>query len=435
MNKLFPTSLVGSYPQPEWLIDRAKLAGRFPPRVRAKELWRIPAEYLDQAQDDATVLAIRAQEEAGLDIITDGEMRRESYSNRFATALEGVDIDNPGTALDRSGHPNPVPRVAGKIRRKHAVEVRDLQFLKANTDRMVKITVPGPFTMSQQAQNDFYATDEEMALDYAAAVNAEIKDLFAAGAEIVQIDEPYMQARPEKARAYGLKAVNRALEGVTGTIALHICFGYAAIIHERPHGYSFLPEFADTALKQISIETAQSNLDTSVLAKLPGKTIILGVLDLSDMNVETPEEVAGRIRRALPHVPGREDRGRARLRSQIPAARSRLRQDEGDGCGSRNRTEGTRRLVRRRRRRCAGRLDGSPRTRRPGEIVGAAGTTGSAAPFTTIRYCGVSGFTVATATSGPPASASLAPGSGSESEITGPTSRFCPSGPISIWLF
>jgi 5-methyltetrahydropteroyltriglutamate--homocysteine methyltransferase len=303
MQKLLPTSLVGSYPQPEWLIDRAKLAGRFPPRVRAKELWRIAPEYLEQAQDDATVIAIRAQEKAGLDIITDGEMRRESYSNRFATALEGVDLDNPGTALDRSGHPNPVPRVAGKIRRKHAVEVRDLKFLKANTDRMVKITVPGAFTMSQQAQNDFYKSEEEMALDYADAVNAEIKDLFAAGADIVQIDEPYMQARPDKARQFGLKAVNRALEGVTGMIALHICFGYAAIIHQRPHGYSFLPEFADTALKQISIETAQSNLDTSVLAKLSGKTIILGVLDLSDMTVETPETVAGRIRKALPYVP------------------------------------------------------------------------------------------------------------------------------------
>jgi 5-methyltetrahydropteroyltriglutamate--homocysteine methyltransferase len=303
VQKLFPTSLVGSYPQPEWLIDRKKLAGRFPPRVRAKELWRVQPEWLDQAQDDATILALREQERAGLDIITDGEMRRESYSNRFATALEGVDLDNPGTALDRSGHPNPVPRVAGKIRRKHAVEVRDLQFLKANTDRMVKITVPGPFTMSQQAQNDFYESEEEMALDYATAVNAEIKDLFAAGADVVQIDEPYMQARPEKARQYGLKAVNRALEGVTGTTALHICFGYAAIIHVRPEGYSFLPEFAGTPLKQISIETAQSNLDTSVLATLPGKTIILGVLDLSDMNVETPETVAARIRKALTYVP------------------------------------------------------------------------------------------------------------------------------------
>ena len=303
MHTLFPTSLVGSYPQPEWLIDRKKLAGRFPPRVRALELWRIAPEHLDQAQDDATVIAIRDQERAGLDIITDGEMRRESYSNRFATALEGVDLDNPGTALDRSGHPNPVPRVAGRIRRKHAVEVRDLEFLKANTDRMVKMTVPGPFTMSQQAQNDFYEDEAEMTLDYAAAVNEEIKDLFVAGADVVQIDEPYMQARPEKARAYGLNAVKRAIEGVTGTIALHICFGYAAIIHVRPEGYSFLPEFADTELKQISIETAQSHLDTSVLAKLPGKTIILGVIDLSDMNIEAPEMVAERIRKALAHVP------------------------------------------------------------------------------------------------------------------------------------
>jgi 5-methyltetrahydropteroyltriglutamate--homocysteine methyltransferase len=303
MHMLFPTSLVGSYPQPDWLIDRAKLSARLPPRVRAKELWRVAPEFLEEAQDDATLLAIRAQEKAGLDIITDGEMRRESYSNRFATALEGVDIDNPGTALDRSGHPNPVPRVAGKIRRRHAVELRDLQFLKANTDRKVKMTVPGPFTMSQQAQNDFYADESEMAMDYAAAVNDEIKDLFAAGADYVQIDEPYMQARPEKARQYGLAAVRRAIEGVSGTTALHICFGYAAIIHVRPSGYSFLPELSDTAVNQISIETAQSNLDTSVLAKLPGKTIILGVIDLNDMTVETPEIVAARIRRALPHVP------------------------------------------------------------------------------------------------------------------------------------
>jgi 5-methyltetrahydropteroyltriglutamate--homocysteine methyltransferase len=299
---LFPTSLVGSYAQPEWLIDRKKLAGRFPPRVRARELWRIAPEYLDQAQDDATVLAIRDQERAGLDIITDGEMRRESYSNRFATALEGVDIDNPGTALDRSGHPNPVPRVTGKIRRKHAVEVRDVQFLRSNTDRTIKITVPGPFTMSQQAQNDFYKSEEELAVDYAAAVNEEIKDLFAGGADIVQIDEPYMQARPEKARLYGLKALARALDGVKGETVLHICFGYAAIIHERPSGYNFLPELADTAIKGISIETAQSKLDTSVLAKLPGKTIVLGVLDLSSMEVETAETVAARIRRALPYV-------------------------------------------------------------------------------------------------------------------------------------
>jgi 5-methyltetrahydropteroyltriglutamate--homocysteine methyltransferase len=303
MPKLFPTTLVGSYPQPDWLIDRAKLAGRFPPRVRAKELWRVAPDWLDEAQDDATLLAIRDQESAGLDIITDGEMRRESYSNRFATALDGVDIDHPGTALDRSGHPNPVPRVVGRIKRRHAVELRDLEFLKANTTRPVKMTVPGPFTMSQQAQNDFYQDEGELALDYAAAVNEEIRDLFAAGADIVQIDEPYMQARPEKARQFGVAAVKRALDGINGTTALHICFGYAAIIHVRPSGYSFLPELADTPVKQISIETAQSKLDTAVLTKLPGKTILLGVIDLSDMTVEAPETVAARIRRALAHVP------------------------------------------------------------------------------------------------------------------------------------
>ena len=300
---LFPTTLVGSYPQPEWLIDRKKLAGRFPPRVRAKELWRVPQSELAQAQDDATVLAIRAQEEAGLDILTDGEIRRESYSNRFATALEGVDIDNPGTALDRSGHPNPVPRIVGKVRRRHAVEVEDLLFLRTNTEKPVKMTVPGPFTMSQQAQNDFYKSEEEAAMDYAAAVNEEIKDLFAAGADIVQIDEPYMQARPEKARQYGLKALNRALEGVTGTTAVHICFGYAAIIHQRPSGYSFLPELAGSPVRQVSIETAQSDLDTSVLTKLAGKKIMVGCIDLSDTTIETPEIVAKRIKRALAHVP------------------------------------------------------------------------------------------------------------------------------------
>jgi 5-methyltetrahydropteroyltriglutamate--homocysteine methyltransferase len=300
---LFPTSLVGSYAQPEWLIDRKKLAGRFPPRVRAKELWRVDAEWLGEAQDDATRLAIVDQVRAGLDIITDGEMRRESYSNRFATALDGVDMDNPGTALDRSGHPNPVPRIVGKVRRKHPVEVEDVKFLRANTDRVIKITVPGPFTMSQQAQNDFYKDDGEMALDYAVAVNAEIKDLFAAGADIVQIDEPYMQARPEKAREFGLAAFNAALDGVKGTTAVHICFGYAAVIHARPSGYSFLPEFANSPVDQVSIETAQSGLDCAVLEKLSGKTIVLGVLDLLNMTVETPEIVATRIRRALPYVP------------------------------------------------------------------------------------------------------------------------------------
>jgi 5-methyltetrahydropteroyltriglutamate--homocysteine methyltransferase len=299
---LFPTTLVGSYPQPDWLIDREKLAGRFPPRVRAKELWRIPEAFLAEAQEDATRLAIRAQEEAGLDIITDGEIRRESYSNRFATALEGVDIDNPGTALDRSGHPNPVPRIVGKIRRRHAVEVDDLKFLRAHTDRKIKMTVPGPFTMSQQAQNVFYKSDEEAAMDYAVAVNEEIRDLFANGADIVQVDEPYMQARPEKARAFGLKALNRALEGAKGTTAVHICFGYAAVIHARPSGYSFLGELANCSCGQVSIETAQSNLDCSVLKALPGKKVILGVIDLDDMTVETPEKVATRIRRALPYV-------------------------------------------------------------------------------------------------------------------------------------
>ena len=300
---LLPTSLVGSYAQPDWLIDREKLAGRFPPRVRAKELWRVAPEYLEQAQDDATLIAIRDQERAGLDIITDGEQRRESYSNRFATALEGVDIENPGTALDRSGHPNPVPRIVGKIRRKQPVELRDVQFLRANTDGIIKITVPGPFTMCQQAQNDFYKDEFEMVIDYAIAVNAEIKDLFAAGADIVQIDEPYMQARPEKARKYGLRGLEAALDGVKGTTAIHICFGYAAIIHQRPSAYSFLPELAGSSVQQISIETAQSNLDCSVLEKLPGKTIILGSLNLSDINVETPETVAARIRRALPYIP------------------------------------------------------------------------------------------------------------------------------------
>src|SRR5450432_3665355 len=299
---LFPTSLVGSYPQPDWLIDRERLGHRFPPRVRAKELWRVDPAYLAQAQQDATLLAIRAQEDAGLDIITDGEMCRESYSNRFATALDGVDIDNPGTALDRSGHPNPVPRITGPIRRRHPVEVDDVRFLRAHTDRTVKITVPGPFTMSQQAQNDYYPSTEAAAFGYAEAVNEEVKELFEAGADIVQLDEPYLQARPEQAKAYGVAVLNRALAGVTGTTAVHLCFGYAAIIHERPAGYSFLPELAAADCDQISIETAQSGLDCSVLAALDGKTIILGVLNLDDPTVEAPDQVAARARRALPYV-------------------------------------------------------------------------------------------------------------------------------------
>lgn len=303
---LLPASLVGSYPQPDWLIDRRMLSERMPPRVRAGELWRVAPEWLEQAQDDATILAIRDQEWAGLDIITDGEIRRESYSNRFATALDGVNLDNPGNILGRSGHPITVPRVVGPVRRKHPVQVRDVRFLRANTDRRIKITVPGPFTMSRLAQNDYYRDEESLALDYAAAVNEEIDDLFAAGADYVQIDEPYMQAYPDKARQYGVMALNRALEArkgsAWGTTAVHICFGYAAFVAGRPSGFSFLPELAECPVQQVSIETAQSALDCSVLEKLHGKTIILGVLDLSTHEIEAPETVAARIRRALPFV-------------------------------------------------------------------------------------------------------------------------------------
>lgn len=299
---LFPCTLVGSYAQPDWLIDKKKLAGRFPPRVRAKELWRIEEKFLQEAQDDATRIAINDMEEAGLDIITDGEIRRESYSNHFATALAGVDIDNPGTALDRSGEPNPVPRIVGTIKRKHPVCVKDVEFMKKHSTRAIKITVPGPFTMSQQAQNDFYDSAREAGLGYAEAVNEEMKDLFAAGADVVQIDEPYMQARPEQAREYGIEVLNRALEGVKGKTCVHICFGYAAIIHERPEGYSFLPELSATSCDQISIETAQSKLDCSILTKLPGKEILLGVIDLSDPNVESPDIIVERTRRALDYI-------------------------------------------------------------------------------------------------------------------------------------
>ena len=302
MAKLFPTSLVGSYPQPDWLIDRARLS-KMVPRVRMQDLWRVSARELESKQDEATLIAIRDQERAGLDIVTDGEQRRESYSNCFATALEGVDTENPGSTINRSGKPIPVPRVTGRIKRKYPVEVRDMQFLRANTTRTVKMTVPGPFTMSKQAQNEFYKSDEEMALDYAAAVNEEIKDLFAAGADIVQIDEPWMQQHPDKAREYGLKALNRALDGVTGTVAVHLCFGYAAVVHEKPPGYSFLPELEGSKAAQVSIEAAQPKLDLQVIEKLPSKTIILGVIDLSDPTVETPEVVAARIRKALPHHP------------------------------------------------------------------------------------------------------------------------------------
>ena len=298
---MIPTSLVGSYAQPGWLLDRDRLRDRFPPRVRATELWRVDPAYLEEAQDDATRLAIADQERAGLDIVTDGEMRRESYSNRFATALDGVDVDNPGSALDRSGHPNPVPRVVGPVARRHAVQVRDLQFLLAHTSREAKMTVPGPFTMSQQAQDDYYGAPDKLGMAYAEAVRGETLDLFEAGADVVQVDEPYMQARPEAARDYGLDALRHATDGLPGTAAVHICFGYAAIIHDRPSGYSFLPELAATECDEVSIETAQSGLDLEVLDELPGKTIILGVLDLSTDDVETPQTVADRIRRASPH--------------------------------------------------------------------------------------------------------------------------------------
>ncbi|MEE8518799.1 MAG: uroporphyrinogen decarboxylase family protein [Dehalococcoidia bacterium] len=301
--QILRTTVVGSYPQPDWLVDRENLGSRLPPRVRAKELWRVAPEFLEQAQDDATLVAIRDMERAGIDIISDGEQRRESYSNRFATTLGGIDLDNPGTALDRTGHPNPVPRVAGPIRRLRPAEVDDVKFLASNTDRRIKMTVPGPFTMSQQAQNDHYDDEEALIMDYAAAVNEEVKALFAAGADVVQVDEPYMQARPEKAKQFAVKALDRALEGVRGTTAVHLCFGYAAVVHERPSGYSFLPELGGSTVQQISIESAQANLDLSVLRELGDKTVILGVLDLGDVTPETPETVAGRVRHALEFVP------------------------------------------------------------------------------------------------------------------------------------
>ena len=300
---LLPTTMVGSYAQPDWLIDRTKLSLRAPPRIRAKELWRIDEEFLEQAQDDATMLAIRDQESAGVDILTDGEMRRESYSNRFATALEGVDAENPAIVPSRTGKPDMVPRVIGPIRRKYPVEVRDVQFLRTNTNRKIKITVPGPFTMSIQAKDFHYNDEVAVAMAYAAAVNEEIKDLFAAGADIVQIDEPYMQARPDQARAFGVDAINRALEGVSGTTGVHLCFGYAALVKNKPEGYSFLAELENSKADYVSIETAQPVLDLAILEKLPSKTIVVGVIDLSTNEIETPEIVAERIKRIFPHVP------------------------------------------------------------------------------------------------------------------------------------
>ncbi|HUD96325.1 MAG TPA: uroporphyrinogen decarboxylase family protein [Woeseiaceae bacterium] len=299
---LFPCTIVGSYPQPDWLIDRDKLSKQFPPRTRAAKLWRIDPSYLAGAQDDATRLAIMDQEAAGLDIVSDGEIRRESYSNHFATALEGIDLDNPGKALDRSGEPVFVPRITGPIRRRHPVGVESVKFLRKNASRRIKFTIPGPFTMTQQAQNDYYDSEEAAALDYADAVNEEIRDLFAAGADVVQLDEPYMQARPEKARDYGLAALQRALDGIEGKTCVHICFGYAALIHERPEGYSFLPELAHAPCRQVSIETGQSNLDCTVLESLADKEILLGVLDLSTNEIENVETIKARVRRGLDHV-------------------------------------------------------------------------------------------------------------------------------------
>lgn len=303
MREPLTTSVVGSYPQPDWLIDRARLGDRLPPRVRARELWRVPEELLEQAQDDATRLAVQDMERAGVDVVTDGEMRRESYSNRFATALEGVDLDNPGVALDRTGHENPVPRVVGPIRRTRPVEVRDVELLRSLTDLRIKITVPGPFTMTQQAQDDYYGDERSLALAYAEAVNEELHDLKAAGADVVQIDEPYLQARPERAREYAREAIDRALSGIDGDTVLHTCFGYAHIVHDRLSGYPYLRELSECAATHLSLEAAQPDLDPELLRDVPDKVIVLGVLDLGSSDVETPEAVAGRIRRALEVVP------------------------------------------------------------------------------------------------------------------------------------
>ena len=299
MPPLLPTTVIGSYPQPDWLIDRDRLRGSLPPRVRARELWRLEEPYLAQAQDDATALAIADQERAGVDIVTDGEIRRESYSNRFATALEGLDVDNPAIVRGRAGGTNAVPRVVGPIRRTRPVEVEDLRFLRARTDRTIKITLPGPFTMSQQVHNEAYPDEAELAMDLAAAVNDEVRDLFAAGADVVQIDEPWLQARADKAREFAIPAIDAALAGAAGTTALHTCFGYAHIVHERPTGYPFLAELGDCAADVLAIEAAQPRLDPSVLAPISGKTVIVGVLDLSDPAPETPEQVAERIEAAL----------------------------------------------------------------------------------------------------------------------------------------
>jgi 5-methyltetrahydropteroyltriglutamate--homocysteine methyltransferase len=296
------TSLVGSYPQPEWLLDREKLRGRQPPRIRAADFWRIEERLLEEAQDAATLAAIRDQERAGLDIVTDGEIRRESYSNRVATALGGVDVDNPGETLDRNGKPFPVPRIVGPITRAEPILLRDAEFLRANTQHLTKVTIPGPFTMAQQAQNDFYAGERDVAFAFADVVRAEIEDLFAAGIDIVQLDEPWMESRADQAREYGIETLQRALDGVTGTTALHICFGYPLFVPGHKREYRFLAELADAPVDQISIESAQAELDLEVLSRLDGKTIILGVIALDSDDVESAETVAARLRRALPYT-------------------------------------------------------------------------------------------------------------------------------------
>ncbi len=299
---LLPTTVVGSYPQPDWLVDREKLKSNSVPRVRLREIWRVTEEHLETAQDDATIVAIRDMERAGVDIVTDGEIRRESYSNRFATALEGVDIDTPAVMRLPSGRQSLVPRVRGRIRRRHPVEVRDVKFLRRNTDRGVKITLPGPFTIGQQCRNEFYRDDEELAMDLAAAVNEEARDLEAAGADVIQIDEPWLRNNPEAARRYAVKAINRALEGLSALTAVHLCFGYAHLVDGKPSGYSFLAELADSTAQQISIEAAQPKLDLGILADLAGKSIILGVLDLGTNEVEDAQTVAQRIRDGLRHL-------------------------------------------------------------------------------------------------------------------------------------
>jgi 5-methyltetrahydropteroyltriglutamate--homocysteine methyltransferase len=300
---LLPTSLVGSYAQPDWLIDRARLNERLPPRVRVRELWRVAPERLEEAQDDATALAVAEQMRAGVDIVTDGEMRRESYSNRFATALDGIDLDRPGEAIDRTGRAVPVPRIIGRIRRRAPVEVQHIAFLKRLTDKPIKVTLPGPFTMTQQAQNDWYDDEAALALDYAVAVNDELKELFAAGVDVVQLDEPYVQARPERARDYAIEAIDRALQDATGTTVLHVCFGYGKHVANKPNGYAFLGELNACRVDEVSLECAQPRLDASVLDALPSKRIHVGVLDLRDTAVETPEIVAARIRAALERLP------------------------------------------------------------------------------------------------------------------------------------